>query len=352
MPPVCFTAQRMSFANAFLLGIRQKILSAQSFEELSALIALLLLAGLLGSANAAELAHQLSSGDHTITLSHGGRERSAIVHVPSRAVEMRNIPVVMNFHGGGGHADNEQEYSLMDRAADRENFVAVYPNGTGRFGKRLLTWNAGTCCAYSVINNVDDVGFIRALVADLAERIPIDRRRVYATGLSNGGMMAHRLAAEAADLIAAIAPVAGGMVFPAITAARSVPVMHLHSVDDPRALYTGGLGPPFPMTKSHVFHPNIDQMIARWVKHDGCAAQPAVTERRADSDTRGHTATRYVYSNCRDGAEVSLWKLTGAGHVWPGGKQKFMERLLGPSTDIIDANTEMWHFFKRFALSN
>jgi len=169
----------------------------------------------------------------------------------------------------------------------------------------------------------------------LAERIPIDRRRVYATGLSNGGMMAHRLAAEAADLIAAIAPVAGGMVFPAITAARSVPVMHLHSVDDPRALYTGGLGPPFPMTKSHVFHPNIDQMIARWVKHDGCAAQPAVTERRADSDTRGHTATRYVYSNCRDGAEVSLWKLTGAGHVWPGGKQKFMERLLGPSTDII-----------------
>jgi polyhydroxybutyrate depolymerase len=237
MPPICFTAQRMSFANLFLLEIRRKILPAKSFEDLSALIALLLLAGSLGSANAAGLAHQLSPGDHTITLNHDGRERSAIVHVPSRAVEMRNIPVVMNFHGGGGHASSEQEYSLMDRAADRENFVAVYPNGTGRFGKRLLTWNAGTCCAYSVINNVDDVGFIRALVADLAERIPIDRRRVYATGLSNGGMMAHRLAAEAADLIAAIAPVAGGMVFPAITAARSVPVMHLHSVDDPRALF-------------------------------------------------------------------------------------------------------------------
>jgi len=100
----------------------------------------------------------------------------------------------------------------MDKLADRETFVAVYPNGTGRFGNRLLTWNAGACCAYAMSNNVDDVGFVRALVTKLTESIPIDRRRIYATGLSNGAMMSHRLAAEAADLIAAIAPVAGGMV--------------------------------------------------------------------------------------------------------------------------------------------
>ena len=305
---------------------------------------------LVASANAAGLAAILSPGNHTITFSHGARERSAIVHVPSRAVEMAALPVVLNFHGGGGHAGNEQEYSLMDRVADREIFVAVYPNGTGLFGKRLLTWNAGTCCAYSVINNVDDVGFVRALVADLAQRIPIDRSRIYATGLSNGGMMAHRLAAEASDLVTAIAPIAGGMVIPVMKSSRTVPVMHIHSVNDPRALYTGGLGPPFPLTKSQVFHPNIDQMIARWVNHNGCSAEPTVVDRRLDRDARRHTATRYVYSNCRDGAEVSLWKLTGAGHVWPGGKQNYMERLLGPSTDIIDANTEMWKFFSRFSL--
>ena len=309
-----------------------------------------LVAGSLPLVNAAGLAHPLSPGNHTITVSHGGRERSAIVHVPSRAVELHSIPVVLNFHGGGGHGASEQEYSLMDRLADRESFIAVYPNGNGRFGKRLLTWNAGTCCAYSVINNVDDVGFVRALVATLAEKVPIDRRRVYATGLSNGAMMSHRLAAEAPDLIAAVAPVAGGMVLPTIKSSRSVPVMHIHSVDDPRALYTGGLGPPFPMTQSQVFHPNIDQMIARWVKHNGCSAEPTVADRRADWDARSHTATRFVYSHCHDGAEVVLWKLTGAGHVWPGGKQKFMERILGPSTDIIDANIEMWNFFSRFSL--
>jgi polyhydroxybutyrate depolymerase len=92
----------------------------------------------------------------------------------------------------------------MDPLADRENFLIVYPNGMGRFGKRLLTWNAGTCCGYAAINNVDDIDFVRALIGKVAEVVPVDRRRIYVTGLSNGGMMAHHLAAEAADLIAAV----------------------------------------------------------------------------------------------------------------------------------------------------
>ena len=290
----------------------------------------------------------LSAGNHTITVSHAGRERSVIIHVPRRAAERRELAVVLNFHGGGGHGANQQEYSLMDHLADGETFLVVYPSGTGRFGQRLLTWNAGTCCGYAAINNIDDVDFIRVLLRKLTESVPIDRRRIYATGLSNGAMMAHRLAAEAADLVAAVAPVAGGMVLPGIKTRRVVPVMHIHSVDDPHALYSGGLGPPFPLTNRRVFHPNIDQMIARWAGHDDCSSQPVVAARRCDKD---HSATRYDFPNCRDNAEVSLWKLAGAGHVWPGGKQKFMERLLGPSTDIIGANTEMWEFFKRFSLT-
>ena len=301
-------------------------------------------------ANTNVLAEFLSPGNHLIAIKHGGGERSAIVHVPPRATERRSLPLVLNFHGGGGHAANQQEYSMMDPLADREIFLAVYPNGTGRFGKRLLTWNAGTCCGYAAINNIDDVDFVRALIGKVAEVVPVDRRRIYATGLSNGGMMSYRLAAEAADVIAAVAPVAGGMVLPAIKSSRAVPVMHIHSVDDPRALYAGGLGPPFPLTKSQVFHPNVDQVLARWAKHNSCAPDPIVGDPLKDKDARGHTAVRFVYANCRDGAEVILWKLSGAGHVWPGGKQKFMERLLGPSTDIIDADAEMWSFFKRFSL--
>ena len=320
-------------------------------EKTHVVIRLLILtsAALTPASNHVQAA-SLGPGDHVIALKHGGRERSAIVHVPARALEKTALPVVLNFHGGGGHGANEQDYSLMDRLADRETFIAVYPNGTGRFEKRLLTWNAGSCCAYSAINNIDDVGFVRALIAELSTKLPIDRRRVYATGMSNGGMMAHRLAAETSDLIAAVAPVAGGMVSPAIKSTRAISVMHIHSVDDPRALYSGGLGPPFPMTKSQVFHPNIDQMIAKWAQHNGCALEPTIADRRSDRDGRGHQATKFVYDKCRNGAEVILWKLTGAGHVWPGGKQKVMERILGPSTDIIDANREMWNFFSRFSL--
>jgi len=290
----------------------------------------------------------LPPGNQTITLAHNQRERSAIVHIPPRAVDRRDLPVVINFHGGGGHGANEQEYSLMDRLADRETFVAVYPNGTGRLSTRLLTWNAGTCCGYAALNHVDDIGFTRALIGKLAESVPVDRRRIYATGLSNGAMMSYRAAAEAGDLIAAVAPVAGGMVLPAIKSPRAVPVLHIHSVDDPRALYNGGLGLPFPLTNSRVFHPNIDRMIQLWVRHDGCSAEAVITDRRGEGSSQ--SAVRYVYSPCRGGAEVSLWKLAGAGHVWPGGKQKYLERILGPSTEIIDANQEMWNFFQRFTL--
>jgi len=295
----------------------------------------------------------LAPGDHRIALQHGGRQRSYIVHAPPAAREGRPLPVILNFHGGGGNAEGQQKYSRMDALADAEGFLAVYPDGAGRMSDRLLTWNAGTCCAYSVTNNVDDVGFTLALLADLEARQPVDRWRVYATGLSNGAMMAWRLAVEASEHIAAIAPVAGAKVLKGGRPTRPVPVMHFHSVDDSRALYTGGLGPPFPMTTSRVFHSAVEPTIRDWAATIGCPADARVTAEltgQAGSKEAGHTATRYVWAPCREGSEVVLWKFTGTGHVWPGGLQEYLPRLLGPSTALVDANLEMWRFFQRFTL--
>ena len=297
----------------------------------------------------------LSPGNHKLSLHVGDRTRRYIVHVPPRESPGvgRLLPLVLSFHGGGGTAKGMQDYARTDALADREGFLVVYPDGTGRWGRRLLTWNAGSCCGYAFTHHVDDVAFVRALLDDLARRTPLDTRRVYATGLSNGAMMAYRLAAEAGDRIAAIAPVAGGMVVDSIRSPRPVPILHMHSVDDPRALYGGGLGPPFPFTNSRVMHPKMDSVIARWAAFDGCAAPPRVGETlhgRTGSPSAAHTATPYRYAPCSGGSEIVLWKLTGAGHVWPGAGVQSWQKYVGPATDVIDANVEMWRFFQRFAL--
>ena len=295
----------------------------------------------------------LSPGNHRMSLRVGDRTRRYIVHVPPRVTEGRSLAVVLSFHGGGGTAKSMQDYAHTDGLADREGFMVVYPDGTGRWGRRLLTCNAGSCCGYALTHRVDDVAFVRALLDDLAQRTPVDTRRVYATGLSNGAMMAYRLAAEAGDRIAAIAPVAGGMVVDSIRSPRPIPILHIHSVDDPRALYGGGLGPPFPFTNSRVMQPNMDSVIARWTAFDRCPAAPGVGQTRhgqPGSAAAAHTATPYAYGPCADGSMILLWKLTGAGHTWPGAGVQPWQTYVGPATDVLDANAEMWRFFRRFSL--
>ena len=298
---------------------------------------LLLLSALLAAPAAA-----LAPGDYRFELRHGGRDRSYLVHVPPRPAGP--MPVVLSLHGGGGSAEQHRRSSGMDAAADRDGYVAVYPNGSGRLGDRLLTWNAGNCCAYAQAEGIDDVGFIAALLDDLARRTDVDSRRIYVVGHSNGGMMAHRLGDELPGRFAAIASVAGAYLPSAH--GSPLPVMHIHSVDDPRALYAGGLGPPFPFTSNRVLHLPVAENLAAWAQRDGCAGTPREAERRQDD---GQTATRLVYGGCRAGTEVVLWKLTGSGHGWPGGDRR-MEAVLGPPSTLIDANREVWKFFARFSL--
>ena len=292
----------------------------------------------------------LPPGDHEFSLRHDGLRRTYLVHMPTQVVG-EQAPVVLNFHGGGGNAGVHKWYTRMDETAEREGFVAVYPNGTGGFAGRFLTWNAGPCCGPAAASNIDDVGFVLALLDDLAARTPVDRTRIYATGLSNGSMMAYRLAAEASRRFAAVAGVAGAMTLTRFSPGRPVPVMHIHSVDDGRALYDGGLGPAFPFTDTRVFHSSVESMLEKWRTHNGCPTSARIGKTikgPADSADATHTATRYTFAPCRAGTEIVLWKLTGAGHVWPGGQHDFLRLLLGPGTAVIDANKEMWTFFRRF----
>ena len=298
---------------------------------------------------AAHAGAALRPGDYEFLLAHQGVKRSYLVHMPPHAASNAPLPMVLNFHGGGSSAKTQKWYTRMDGTADREGFIAVYPNGTGGYGGRFHTWNAGNCCGIAALNRVDDVGFSLAVIGDLARKTAVDQTRIYATGLSNGSMMAYRLAAEASDRIAAVAGVAGAMTLPEFAPKLPVAVMHIHSIDDHLALYDGGLSRAIPAANTRMFHASVDGMLAKWRRHDGCPergelALPVVGHGEDD----GHTALRYAWRPCRSGTEVVLWKLAGPGHVWPGGQRNFLPALLGTSSSVIDANGEMWKFFSRF----
>jgi polyhydroxybutyrate depolymerase len=239
-------------------------------------------------------------------------------------------------------------YAGLDAVADREGVIVVYPFGTGVLPRRLLTWNAGDCCGYAMNQRVDDVGFAVATLEDLARRTSIDPDRVYATGHSNGAMMAYRLAAERADRVAAIAPVAGALNVDDFSPARPVAVLHIHSVDDPRALYGGGLGPPFPGTNVRSSHRPVTDGLESWRRRNGCSESTRVVETRSGTATAGakQSAALVAWDGCAAGASVMHWKLAGVGHGWPGSRvPELREEIAGPSTRLVDAADEIRTFF-------
>jgi poly(3-hydroxybutyrate) depolymerase/sterol desaturase/sphingolipid hydroxylase (fatty acid hydroxylase superfamily) len=298
-------------------------------------------------------------------LPFGGRDRTYTVHLPAHAMDGAPLPLVVVLHGGAGNGLAAARQTQFSDAADAAGFIVVYPNGTDRarpflnaMGKPgFLTWNAGRCCGYAMQNGVDDVGFVRSMVAQLEQNYPIDRRRIYATGISNGGMMAYRLAADASKRVAAIASVAGQVEVTKFAPKRPVPVMEFHSVDDPRALYNGGLGLPFPGTMIHNQFDSVQDGIDRWVTHDGCRHTPdtgPTLQGQPGTTDQGETATQITYAPCKQDAQVVLWKLTGAGHVWPGTPIDLSGAprgaVLGQPTNLVDANELMWEFFSKYQL--
>jgi polyhydroxybutyrate depolymerase len=290
-------------------------------------------------------------GDYQFSLPHQGLQRNYLVHVPPQASKGAALPVVVSFHGGGSNAEVMKAYTRMDRAADRDGYIAVYPNGSSGLGDRFLTWNAGSCCGPAAALQIDDVGFSLAVLDDLARRAAIDATRIYATGLSNGSMMAYRLAAEASDRIAAVAGVAGAMSLTRFAPKLPVPVMHIHSTQDHIARYDGGFGPAATALDTRTFNAPVEEMLRKWLDFDGCPLKPAVVEPVAGqpgTPDEGHSAIHRIYRPCRAGVEVVLWQLSGAGHVWPGGVRDYNTQLLGTGTAVIDANAEMWKFFSRF----
>jgi polyhydroxybutyrate depolymerase len=230
---------------------------------------------------------------HTINV--GGRDRVYRLHKPAGLPRSASLVVVL--HGGFGSAEQAERSYGWDQLADSEKFVAVYPDGV----KRAWNVDGGGCCGRPAKENIDDVGFVSAVVADVAKNVGIDASRVYATGMSNGGIMAYTLACNT-TVFAAIGPVAGTQLNPC-RSPHPVSVMAVHGTADPMVPYGGGPGHGF----AHINGPPIPELNALWRKVDQCQSPTETTD--------GHVTTSTAA--CAQGRGVALVTVADGGHHWP-----------------------------------
>lgn len=279
-----------------------------------------------------------------VELSHGGEKRRYALYIPPGLDPGKPAALVLAFHGGGGHAEfmaDDARYGLIGKAR-AAGFVVAFPNGHSRFPRgRLATWNAGGCCGNARDSNSDDVGFTRAVVADIGRQVAIDRQRVFATGMSNGGMMAYRLACEAADLVRAVAAVAGTEAVADCRPSRPVPVLHIHARNDTHVLFDGGAGPDAFRDASKVMDfVSVPETVRRWVGRNACQTQAErILERPGAWCER--------YNACRDGATVQLCVTSSGGHSWPGAET--VRRGKEGASQALDASDTIWAFFSEVA---
>lgn len=284
----------------------------------------------------------LTPGDYTRTVEVDGRTRSYLVHVPPKYNPQRPTPLVLAFHGAMTNGPLMALATGLNAKADDAQFVVVYPNGTGNGGKNsfFLIWNSGGIQNPARKALPNDVKFTEKLLDDLAKVVNIDLKRVYATGMSNGGMMCYRLASELSQRIAAIAPVSGTMAIERCHPQHPVSVIHFHGTDDKRVPFDG---PTEQMAKLVAFR-SVEDTIHIWARIDRCPRQPRVTK-IPDKAGDGTVVEERVYGPARNGAEVVLFVIKGGGHTWPG--RAWPIPWLGKTTRNISANDLMWDFFKQ-----
>lgn len=300
---------------------------------------------LFGSARAAAPTDALTPGDHTRGFALDHRDRSYLVHVPKTYDLTKPTPVVLAFHGALMNGPMMVEFSGLSRKADAAGFIVVYPNGVGLKASALffnasLPAKPSAPAATQPSLPVDDVAFTRRLLDDLEKVANVDPRRIFATGMSNGGMMVHRVAAEMADRIAAAAPVAGTLALPAVHPSRPVPMIIFHGTADFIVPFDGPLG----QTPATMQFSSVPKTIDAWRTADGCQQQGRIVE-TPDAANDGTTLTTTIYGPGAAGAEVVLVQVNGGGHTWPGMQPPVA--FIGASTRNASANDLMWDFFCR-----
>ena len=288
-------------------------------------------------------------------------DRPFEIHVPS-SYDGSPIPLVVNFHGGGGSIESSRKSSCPegDATSDRclqaigmqEGFVTVLPSGSpGPVLKEIRTWNAGgggsewNCASGRACQNgVDDIAYITQLLDAIEAQINVDTSRVFATGLSNGAAMAHRVACEMSERFTAIASVGGANQYSTTedcTPTSVVSILHIHGTSDPCWTYETS-ATAFADRDGRLKLGAVDSTEG-WAERNGC--HPTSREEpMPDNAVDGMTTLRITWDGCDDGASVEHLRIEGGGHIWPNGHS--FTRRAGVSTQDFGAEV-VWEFFER-----
>jgi polyhydroxybutyrate depolymerase len=276
------------------------------------------------------------------TLPVDGLKRSYRIYVPAHMATP--APVVFALHGGGGSGSGMELITKagFNRIADREGAIIVYPDGVGR------NWNDGRSDVNSRASkeNLDDVGFLKTVLQAVAARYPVDTKRVFATGISNGGFMSFRLACDAADTFLAVAPVAAGLsvdLGPRCQPQRPVSVAIMNGTEDPLVPWKGGNVSALGIKRGATW--SAERTYEKWIELDACKVrfdEPEVNN-VADDKT---SLVRHRAVDCAAGAEVRLYEIRGGGHNWPRGAKYLGVAIVGRITQEFDGDEEIWRFFK------
>jgi polyhydroxybutyrate depolymerase len=287
---------------------------------------LLLAIGAAGCARAA-------GGTVTQSIEVAGVTRTYRLHVPPNL--SGRVPLILSFHGHGGQGASQERLTHMDELADRYGFIVAYPDGIDR------GWNDGR-----FPYGADDLGFVAALQNDLERRYPIDVKRVYATGFSNGAIFSNYLACNQADRFAAIAPVSGTLptaMLPKCVPVRNMPVLQIGGTADPIVPYQGGAIKAGGTIAGNVI--SFEQNAGFWSQTAYCAIKPVTTELPPVEPSDGTSVTRATYRACAPHIDVVTYTINGGGHAWPDGSQYLPRFLIGIASNQLDASETIVKFF-------
>jgi len=260
---------------------------------------------------------------------HDGVQREYILYVPASYTGSDDVPLVFNFHGYGSNAFEQLNYGDFRELAEQYKFLVVHPQGTlDAVGRTHFNVGWGNSTA-------DDVGFTAALMDNLIANYAVDQKRIYSTGMSNGGFMSYKLGCELSDRIAAISSVTGTMTRGQrnnCNTSHPIPILEIHGTDDATVAYQG----------NQLFE-SIAEVLRFWVEKVDSSRQDLI--KLEDSDMNDSSKVEYqVYSGGENGVTIEHLKVLNGGHTWPGSKFE-----IGPVTNKdIDASAEIWKFFSKY----